>query len=211
MFKIPPLGYEYNALENYVSADIMKLHHSKHHQVYVDKLNKALEGQEEVIARISTPDKTTLESILCSLDSFPEEVRTALRNQGGGHYNHSLFWQWMSPDGGGQPTGELAEAINARYGSFEEFIKVFTEKSLAIFGSGWTWLQPDLEIMTTQNQDTPIMNGGAPALLGLDVWEHAYYLDYKNDRVEYIKAWWNVVDWDFVAERYASRSTKGIL
>ena len=211
MFELPPLGYEYNALENYVSADIMKLHHSKHHQVYVDKLNKALEGQEEVIARISTPDKTTLESILCSIDSFPKEVQTALRNQGGGHYNHSLFWQWMSPDGGGQPAGELAEAINARYGSFEEFIKVFTEKSLAIFGSGWTWLQPDLEIMTTQNQDTPIMNGGAPALLGLDVWEHAYYLDYKNDRVEYIKAWWNVVDWDFVAERYASRSTKGIL
>ena len=202
MFELPPLGYEYNALENYVSADIMKLHHSKHHQVYVDKLNKALEGQEEVITRIATPDKTTLESILCSLDSFPEEVRTALRNQGGGHYNHSLFWQWMSPDGGGQPTGELAEAINARYGSFEEFIKVFTEKSLAIFGSGWTWLQPDLEIMTTQNQDTPIMSGGAPALLGLDVWEHAYYLDYKNDRAEYVKAWWSVVDWDFVAQRF---------
>ena len=205
MFELPPLGYEYNALENYVSADIMKLHHSKHHQVYVDKLNKALEGQEEVIARISTPDKTTLESILCSIDSFPESIHTALRNQGGGHYNHSLFWQWMSPNGGGQPADELAQALAKRYGSFEKFQEVFTEKSLAIFGSGWTWLQPDLEIITTQNQDTPIMNGEAPALLGLDVWEHAYYLDYKNDRAEYVKAWWNVVDWKFVAERYESR------
>lgn len=202
MFQLPPLQYEYNALENYVSEDIMRLHHSKHHQTYVDKLNTALEGQEELVARLATPGKSDIESILCSINQFPESIQKALRNQGGGHYNHSLFWQWMSPNGGSRPSGELLAALEARYGSFEKFQEEFTEKSLGIFGSGWTWLQPDLEIITTANQDSPIMDGGAPALLGLDVWEHAYYLDYKNDRAEYVKAWWNVVNWQFVAKRY---------
>lgn len=202
MFQLPPLQYEYNALENYVSEDIMRLHHSKHHQTYVDKLNTALEGQEELVARLATPGKSDIESILCSINQFPESIQKALRNQGGGHYNHSLFWQWMSPNGGSRPSGDLLAALEARYGSFEKFQEEFTEKSLGIFGSGWTWLQPDLEIITTANQDSPIMDGGAPALLGLDVWEHAYYLDYKNDRAEYVKAWWNVVNWQFVAKRY---------
>lgn len=204
MFQLPALNYDYNALEPHISADIMKLHHDKHHQTYVTKLNEALEGQEEVINTLDTSGKTDIESILCSLESFPESVQSALRNNGGGHYNHSLFWQWLSPNGGGQPTGELADAINTRYGSFEKFTEKFTEKSLALFGSGWTWLQPNMEIVTTHNQDSPITDGEAPALLGLDVWEHAYYLDYKNDRAEYLHAWWNVVDWDFVADRYKS-------
>ncbi|HRQ98288.1 MAG TPA: superoxide dismutase, partial [Candidatus Saccharibacteria bacterium] len=125
-------------------------------------------------------------------------------NNGGGHYNHSLFWQWMSPDGGGEPTGELAEAINARYGSFQAFVDEYTTKSLAVFGSGWSWLQPDMEIVITPLQNSPIMDGQAVPILGLDVWEHAYYLDYKNKRDDYVKAWWNVVNWDFVAERYSS-------
>ena len=202
MFELPPLGYEYNALENYVSADIMKLHHSKHHQVYVDKLNKALEGQEEVIARISTPDKTTLESILCSIDSFPESIHTALRNQGGGHYNHCLFWLWMSPNGGGTPEGDLLDAIIRRYGSFEAFVAEFTTKALGVFGSGWVWLQPNMDIITTANQDSPLSSGGGEPLLGLDVWEHAYYLDYTFHRDEYVTAWWKVVNWPLVAERF---------
>lgn len=206
MFQLPELNYSYDALKDSISAAIMELHHSKHHQTYVDKLNEALKGQETIVAEVSTSGKSEIESILCSIDAFPESIQSALRNQGGGHYNHSLFWQWMSPNGGGQPAGSLAEAIASRYGSFEKFQEEFTEKSLAIFGSGWTWMQPNMEIITTHNQDSPIMDGEQPALLGLDVWEHAYYLDYKNDRAEYIQAWWNVVDWDFVAERFAQAS-----
>ena len=132
----------------------------------------------------------------------PEHVQTAIRNHGGGHYNHSLFWKWMSPDGGGEPIGELASQIIEKYGSFQSFVDEFTTKSLGVFGSGWCWLQPDMEIITTPNQDTPIMLGKQEPLLGLDVWEHAYYLDYKNKRDDYVNAWWNVVDWEFVAERF---------
>lgn len=198
MFKLPELPYGYDQLGNYISSDIMKLHHSKHHQTYVDKLNAAIDAAPALRER-------PLESLLSDLDSLPETVKTAIRNQGGGHYNHSLFWQWMSPNGGGEPTGELAAKINERYGSFQKFVDEFTTKSLGVFGSGWAWLQPDMEIITTSNQDTPIMQGLEAPLLGLDVWEHAYYLDYKNKRDDYVNAWWNVVNWDFVESRYKAK------
>lgn len=194
-FKLPDLTYDYGALGTYISSDIMKLHHDKHHQAYVDKLNAALVGNEAL-------QNQRVEELLSNLDSLPAGVKTAVRNHGGGHYNHSLFWQWMSPDGGGEPQGELREAIIAKYGSFQAFVDEFTSKSLAVFGSGWTWLQPNMEIITTPNQDTPLMQGLEEPLLGLDVWEHAYYLDYKNKRDDYVNAWWNVVDWEFVGERF---------
>jgi Fe-Mn family superoxide dismutase len=195
MYQLPNLGYDYDQLGKYISKDIMELHHSKHHQAYVDKLNAALEQAPALKER-------PLESLLSDLNSLPVDVQTAIRNHGGGHYNHTLFWQWMSPTGGGEPAGELAEKLIEKYGSFQSFVDQFTTKSLAVFGSGWAWLQPDLEIITTPNQDTPIMEGKQAPLLGLDVWEHAYYLDYKNKRDDYIQSWWNVVNWDFVSERY---------
>jgi len=198
MFTLPDLSYDYDALGKYISGDIMKLHHSKHHQTYVDKLNAAIDSAPALQER-------PLESLLSGLDSLPETVKNAVRNQGGGHYNHSLFWQWMSPDGGGEPRGKLADELTERYGSFQGFVDEFTTKSLGVFGSGWAWLQPNLDIITTPNQDTPIMQGLDAPLLGLDVWEHAYYLDYKNKRDDYVKAWWNVVNWDFVAERYSNK------
>lgn len=194
MYTLPPLPYNYDALGKYISKDIMELHHTKHHQTYVDKLNAVIDATPELQNR-------SLDTLLTHLDELPETARTAIRNHGGGHYNHSLFWQWMSPDGGGEPTGELAAKIAEQYGSFQAFVDEFTTKSLGVFGSGWVWLQPDLTIVTTPNQDTPIGAGLASPLLGLDVWEHAYYLDYKNKRDDYIKAWWNVVNWDFVASR----------
>ena len=195
MYELPELPYGYDQLGKYISADIMRLHHDKHHQTYVDKLNAALDKAPSL-------KEQPIESLLSSLDSLPEDVRTAIRNQGGGHYNHSLFWQWMSPEGGGEPTGELAGKLAERYGSFQGFVDEFTTKSLGVFGSGWAWLQPNLDIITSPNQDTPILQGLEEPLLGLDVWEHAYYLDYKNKRDDYVKAWWNVVDWDFVQSRY---------
>jgi superoxide dismutase, Fe-Mn family len=195
MFTLPQLPYDYDALGAYISKDIMQLHHDKHHQTYVDKLNAALAPFPELASQ-------HVSDLLVDLEKLPEQVRTAVRNHGGGHYNHSLFWEWMSPNGGGEPTGELGAAIIAKYGSFQAFVDEFTTKSLGVFGSGWTWLQPDLEIMTTANQDSPLIQGLPAPLLGLDVWEHAYYLDYKNKRDDYVNAWWNVVNWDFVAERY---------
>lgn len=195
MYTLPDLPYGYDQLGKYISKDIMELHHSKHHQAYVDKLNTALDQAPDL-------KDHPLETLLSQLDNLPESVRMAIRNQGGGHYNHSLFWQWMSPNGGGEPTGKLAQEIVAKYGGFQAFVDEFTTKSLGIFGSGWAWLQPDLEIITTPNQDTPIMLGKDAPLLGLDVWEHAYYLDYKNKRDDYVKAWWNVVNWEFVQQRF---------
>lgn len=194
MYQLPALTYDYDQLGDYISKDIMLLHHGKHHQTYVDKLNAALDSAPALKER-------PLESLLSDLGSLPDSVSKAIQNHGGGHYNHSLFWQWMSPTGGGEPTGELAAQLTEKYGNFQAFVDEFTTKSLAVFGSGWAWLQPDLTIITTPNQDTPIMQGLPAPLLGLDVWEHAYYLDYKNKRDDYIKAWWNVVDWDFVAQR----------
>lgn len=197
MYTLPPLQYDYDALGKYISKDIMELHHSKHHQTYIDKLNAVIDTSPDLKDR-------SLESLLSGLDELPDAVRTAIRNHGGGHYNHSLFWQWMSPDGGGEPTGELAALITEKYGSFQNFVDEFTTKSLGVFGSGWVWLQPDLTIVTTPNQDTPIGSGLPAPLLGLDVWEHAYYLDYKNKRDDYIKSWWNVVNWNFVQSRLDS-------
>jgi len=195
VYKLPELPYQYDQLGKYISGDIMKLHHSKHHQTYVDKLNMALDAAPALRER-------PLESLLEDISSLPESVQTAIRNHGGGHYNHSLFWQWMSPDGGGEPKGELADEIIKKYGSFQKFVDEFTVKSLGVFGSGWVWLQPNMDIVTTANQDTPIMQGLDAPLLGLDVWEHAYYLDYKNKRDDYINAWWNVVNWEFVQQRF---------
>jgi Fe-Mn family superoxide dismutase len=198
MFTLPELPYSYDALGKYISTDIMQLHHSKHHQTYVDKLNAAIDNAPALRER-------PIESLLSDLKSLPQEVQTAIRNQGGGHYNHSLFWQWMSPDGGGEPKGELANKINEKYGSFQGFVDEFTTKSLGVFGSGWAWLQPNMDIITTPNQDTPIMQGLDAPLLGLDVWEHAYYLDYKNKRDDYVNSWWNVVNWDFVQSRFETK------
>lgn len=195
MFTVPELLYDYEALSPAISGDIMRLHHSKHHQAYVDKLNGALESVADTQGR-------SIEAMLANLDTLPEGVRAAVRNNGGGHYNHSLFWQWMTPHGSGEPGGDLAEAIRGRYGSFQVFVDEFTTKSMNLFGSGWVWLMPDMDIITTPNQDNPIMEGKQAPLLGLDVWEHAYYLDYKNVRADYVKAWWSVVNWEKVAERH---------
>jgi|TARA_B100001245_G_scaffold142721_1_gene106421 superoxide dismutase, Fe-Mn family len=194
MHTLPELSYGYGDLGKYISKEIMTLHHSKHHQSYIDKLNKALEESPDLKDR-------TIESLLSDLDELPAAVRTAVRNHGGGHYNHSLFWQWMSPEGGGEPTGRIAEGLQARYGSFQAFVDEFSAKATGVFGSGWVWLQPNFDIITTPNQDTPLIMGQPEPLLGLDVWEHAYYLDYKNKRDDYIQAWWNVVNWSFVASR----------
>jgi Fe-Mn family superoxide dismutase len=195
MFTLPALGYDYDALGENISAEIMQLHHDKHHQTYVDKLNAALATHPEL-------EQKTIEELLSNLGDLPEDIRGAVRNHGGGHYNHSLFWKVMSPNGGGQPTGALLDGLVAKYGSFQSFQDEFTTKSLAVFGSGWAWLQPDLSIVITANQDVPLMNGQPEPIIGLDVWEHAYYLDYKNKRDDYVKAFWNVVDWNFAAERY---------
>lgn len=199
MFTLPALGYDYDALGKYVSADIMKLHHDKHHQTYIDKLNTALDKVPEL-------KEKKIEDLITHLESVPEEIRTAVRNHGGGHYNHTLFWQFLSPHGGSEPTGELGDKLKEKYGSYQNFVDQFTEKALGVFGSGWAWLQPDLSITTTPNQDSPIMTGGEAPLLGLDVWEHAYYLDYTYNRADYVKAWWNVANWEFAAQRFAEKA-----
>lgn len=198
MFTLPSLDYDYDAFGTYISKNIMELHHDKHHQTYVDKLNAALEQVPELA------DKSITE-LLTNLDAVPESIRTAVRNHGGGHYNHSQFWKWMSPDGGGQPNGQLGDALTAKYGDFQKFVDEFEAKAVGVFGSGWAWLQPDLSIVTTPNQDSPLMNGGPAPILGLDVWEHAYYLDYTYKRADYIKAWWNVVNWAHVQELYDTK------
>lgn len=198
MYQLPQLEYDYQALGKYISGDIMRLHHSKHHQTYVDKLNAALESVPESMQQ---PD---VNQLIANLGVLPESARTAVRNNGGGHYNHSLFWQWLSPSGGGEPSGDLASAISSRYGNFQSFVDEFTSQSLEVFGSGWCWLMPDMDIITTPDQDNPLMLGLGEPILGLDVWEHAYYLDYKNQRDDYVAAWWNVVNWQFVEQRFDS-------
>lgn len=197
MYTLPQLDYGYDAFGKYISKDIMELHHSKHHQTYVDKLNAALEQVPELQAK-------PLEDLLRDTAALPDHVRTAIRNHGGGHYNHSLFWKFMSPSGDQEPTGELRDALKQKYGDFQGFMDTFGEKALSVFGSGWAWLQPDLSIVTTPNQDSPLNSGGLEPLLGLDVWEHAYYLDYTYKRADYIKAWWHVVNWDEVQSRFTS-------
>jgi superoxide dismutase, Fe-Mn family len=197
-YEVPPLPYDYAALEPTIDEQTMRLHHDKHHQAYVDKANGALEGTEWA-------DKP-IEEVIANLDSLPDDKRGVVRNNGGGHLNHSLFWAAMSPDGGGEPSGDLGDAINAAFGSFDAFKEQFEAAGVNQFGSGWAWLVFDggeLRVTSTANQDNPI-SGGAVPLVGNDVWEHAYYLKYNNRRPEYLKAWWNVVDWDKVAERYAA-------
>jgi Fe-Mn family superoxide dismutase len=198
MYQLPTLDYGYDAFGKYISKDIMELHYSKHHQTYVDKLNAALDEAPDL-------KNKPLESLLKEVDALPEQVRTAVRNHGGGHLNHTMFWKFMSPNGGNEPTGELADAIKEKYGNFQGFIDAFSAKALGVFGSGWAWLQPDLSIVTTANQDSPIMFGGELPILGLDVWEHAYYLDYTYKRADYIAAWWHVVNWDEVSKRFTEK------
>lgn len=199
MYELPKLDYPYDAFGTYISKDIMELHHSKHHQTYIDKLNAALEQSPELKSR-------ELTDLLANISDLPTEVRTAIRNHGGGHYNHTQFWKFMSPDGGGQPTGQLADALKAKYGSYQSFLDTFGEKALGVFGSGWVWLQPDLSIVATPNQDSPLNSGGPEPILGLDVWEHAYYLDYTYKRADYVQAWWHVVNWHEVTDRYAKQA-----
>jgi len=191
MFKLPDLDYGYDAFGKYISKDIMELHHSKHHQTYVDKLNAAIEKTPEL------QDK-----LISNLHAAPESVRSVIRNHGGGHYNHTLFWKFMSPDGGTEPTGALGDALKAKYGNLQAFMDEFETKALGVFGSGWAWLQPDLSIVTTPNQDSPLNSGGPAPLLGLDVWEHAYYLDYTYKRADYVKAWWHVANWHEAESRF---------
>jgi superoxide dismutase, Fe-Mn family len=194
-FTLPDLPYAFNALEPHIDAKTMEIHHDKHHGTYVSKLNAALEKAPSFQSK-------TIEDILRSLDAVPAEVRTAVRNHGGGHYNHTLFWKMLSPKGGGKPTGELASAMDRAFGSFDTFKEQFGTAAANLFGSGWAWLCADssgkLSIVSTPNQDNPISQGMKP-LLGLDVWEHAYYLKYQNRRPEYIAAFWNVVSWSQVA------------
>jgi Fe-Mn family superoxide dismutase len=197
-YEVPPLPYDYAALEPTIDEQTMKLHHDKHHQAYVDKANGALEGTEWA-------DKP-IDEVLANLSSLPEDKQTVVRNNGGGHANHTLFWESMSPGGGGEPSGELANAIHEAFGSFDAFKEQFEANGVAQFGSGWTWLVLDggsLKLEKTPNQDSPVLKGQTP-LLGNDVWEHAYYLKYQNKRPDYLKAWWDVVNWDAVAERYSS-------
>lgn len=197
MYTLPEMPYQYDALEPTVSADIMRLHHTKHHQAYVDKLNAALESHSEC-------KDLSLVELLSDLDAVPEAIRAAVRNHGGGHYNHSLFWNCMAPHAGGEPTGQLGDEITAKWGSFAGFVEEFNTKAAGLFGSGWVWLTRDFEIIALPNQDTPMALGKGEPLMGLDVWEHAYYLDYKNKRDDYIKNWWDVVNWKYIEDRYAA-------
>jgi superoxide dismutase, Fe-Mn family len=195
-FTLPPLPYSYDALEPHIDEATMKLHHGKHHQAYVDKLNAAIAASEW--------ESKSLDEIMVSLDKVPDKIKAAVRNNGGGHYNHSLFWQWMSPTGGGEPSGKVAEAINAKFGSFAKFKEEFEAAGMSRFGSGWVWLIQDggeLSIVTTPYQDCPVSEG-KKVLLGNDLWEHAYYLKYQNRRPEYLAAWWNVVNWNKVTELF---------
>jgi superoxide dismutase, Fe-Mn family len=198
-FELPQLPYAYDALEPHIDKETMNIHHTKHHNTYVTNLNNALQGNEELLAK-------SVEEVIANLDAVPESARTAVRNNGGGHANHSLFWQILSPNGGGAPTGELADAISSKFGSFESFKEEFAKAATTRFGSGWAWLSVsngEIEVSSTPNQDSPIMEGKTP-ILGLDVWEHAYYLNYQNRRPDYIASFWNVVNWDEVSKRYTA-------
>lgn len=198
MFSLPDLPYGYDALEPYIDEQTMKLHHTKHHQTYIDKLNTALEGHDTLASK-------SIEELLEDLNSLPSDIRTNVQNNGGGHYNHSFFWEVMAPGQNGQPEGIAAEAINNVFGSFDNFKSKFTDAAVSRFGSGWAWLTAKngkIEIESTANQDSPISAGSKP-ILGLDVWEHAYYLKYQNRRPEYIDAWWKVVNWSEVSRRFS--------
>lgn len=199
-FELPALPYAYDALEPHIDARTMQIHHSKHHAAYTTNLNNALQGHDDLAAK-------SIEALLGDLNSVPEGIRMVVRNNGGGYANHNLFWAVMGPNGGGEPTGALADAINATFGGFASFKETFAKAAMGRFGSGWAWLQVNkdgsLAVTSSPNQDTPLMEGNTP-ILGLDVWEHAYYLNYQNRRPDYIAAWWNVVDWNAVAANYAA-------
>jgi superoxide dismutase, Fe-Mn family len=197
-YEVPPLPYDYAALAPHIDEQTMRVHHDKHHQAYVDNANKALDGTEWA--------DRPVEEVLGSLEILPEDIRTAVRNNAGGHANHSLFWEIMGPDGGGEPSGALGDAINSTFGSFDDLKSQVNDAGVKRFGSGWTWLVHDgtgLAVYSTANQDSPISNSDTP-LLGIDVWEHAYYLNYQNRRPDYLAAWWNVVNWDAVQQRFES-------
>jgi Fe-Mn family superoxide dismutase len=197
VFELPPLPYAYNALEPYIDEQTMQLHHDKHHAAYVKNLNAALEKHPEL-------NQWTLEDLMTQIAKVPDDIRTAVRNNGGGHINHSLFWHIMAPRAGGQPTGALANDLQKTFGSFASFQEQLNKAALDRFGSGWAWLVlagGQLAILSTANQDSPLMEGRSP-VLGVDVWEHAYYLKYQNRRIEYLTAWWNVVNWPEVQKRY---------
>ncbi len=202
-FELPKLPYPYDALEPHIDAETMEIHHTRHHQTYTNNLNAALEKHPQLAGK-------AIEELLSGLDSVPEDIRTAVRNNGGGYFNHNIFWTIMAPNAGGEPTGELAEAIKAKWGSFDAFKQDFSQAAITLFGSGWAWLCVDangeLTIVQTPNQDNPIMPhypAGLKPIMGVDVWEHAYYLKYRNRRPDYVAAWWNVVHWSEVARRYA--------
>ena len=196
-FRLPPLPYPFNALEPHIDARTMEIHHGKHHQTYVTNLNKAIDGHVEL-------EQKSIEDLIRNLNAVPEAIRTAVRNNGGGHANHSLFWQTLKKHGGGEPKDDLARAIEKQFGSFKSFKEEFTAAAVKVFGSGWAWLTvdgKDLRVESSPNQDSPLSQGRTP-VLGLDVWEHAYYLKYQNRRPDYIGAFYNVINWDFVAKRY---------
>jgi Fe-Mn family superoxide dismutase len=201
-YQLPPLPYPFDALEPSIDARTMEIHHDRHHATYVNNVNAALEGHPD-LANMSVED------LLKNIDRVPDAIKTAVRNNGGGHANHSMFWQIMKKGGGGQPSGALADAINSTFGGFDQFKTQFSQAGAGRFGSGWAWLvvnNGNLEVTSTANQDSPLMEGKTP-ILGVDVWEHAYYLNYQNRRPDYIAAWWNVVNWDEVAKRF--QSTRG--
>jgi Fe-Mn family superoxide dismutase len=196
-FELPPLPYGYDALEPYIDEQTMHLHHDKHHQAYVTNLNNAVQG--------TAFENLSVEEIMRRINEVPENIRTAVRNNGGGHVNHTMFWEIMKPNGGGEPTGALAQAINQAFGSFDQFKTQFNDAGVKRFGSGWAWLvlnqSGQLQVISTANQDSPFMDGLFP-VMGNDVWEHAYYLKYQNRRADYLSAWWNVVNWDAIAKRF---------
>jgi Fe-Mn family superoxide dismutase len=196
--QLPPLPYDFSALEPHIDTQTMQIHHGKHHQAYINNLNAALEGHADLAAK-------SVEQLLCEIQQVPENIRQTVINNGGGHANHSLFWTIMSPKGGGEPGGDLGAAINATFGNFASFRELFTKAGVTRFGSGWAWLALDpqgkLLVYSTANQDSPLMVGNIP-ILGLDVWEHAYYLKYQNRRPDYINAWWNIVNWEEVAASF---------
>lgn len=197
MHTLPSLPYDYAALEPHIDARTMEIHHTKHHQAYIDKLNDALKKHPEL-------EEKSAEELVADLEMIPEDIRVAVRNHGGGHLNHSFFWEILSPKGGGEPKGKLKEEMEKTFGNFEDFKKKFAEAAQARFGSGWAWLVSDmgnLSLVSTANQDSPVTDGKTP-ILGLDVWEHAYYLKYQNKRPDYVTAFWNVVNWDEVSKRY---------
>lgn len=197
-YELAPLPYAHNALEPFIDEQTMQIHHGKHHQTYVNNVNAALEKYPELQGK-------PIEQLIADLNAIPEDIRTAVRNNGGGHANHTLFWQIMGPNAGGAPTGKVAEAINAKFGSFDAFKEAFAKAATTRFGSGWAWLiktgDGGVDVVSTPNQDSPLMEGKTP-ILGIDVWEHAYYLKYQNKRPDYITAWWNVVNWDAVNARF---------